>query len=423
MSAEDKRRKVEEEENGYLSFGPAPRLPVTILTGYLGAGKTTLLNYILTEQQDKKLAVIENEIGEVSIDDALVEQKHQDIAEELVLLDNGCICCSVRGDLIQTLHRIGEKYRFGGGHLDGVLIELTGMADPAPVVQTFIVDETVQQTFYVDNVVTLVDAKHAISKLDESKGDPEKGTACAQIAFSSTVLLNKTDLVDEDHLKKVTARIKELNGAADIIPCQQARAPMAKLFNVGAFNLEKVLDEQYMDESEFREFYKPKMDKTVSNVGVRCEGQVMMFAFQRFLDKYLGAEETAKDFLRVKAVLNIAGSNDKFVLQCVHMLRNQGFTKPWAPGEKRENRIIFIGRGMQPRRPELTEGFKSCLVTKPLRFPVGAAIKAKVGAGPDDWEKGVVLKHWDECNAYRLRLQSGDEVHAPVDMDWFVKAA
>ncbi|CAE7659938.1 CBWD2, partial [Symbiodinium pilosum] len=402
--------------------GPS-RLPVTILTGYLGAGKTTLLNYILKEQNDKKLAVIENEIGEVSIDDALVEQKHVEMAEELVLLDNGCICCTVRGDLIQSLQRIGARVASGAVQLDGVLIELTGAADPAPVVQTFIVDRQVQQCFFVDNVVTLVDAKHAIDKLDESKTDPEKGTACAQIAFSSTVLLNKIDLVDDDHLNKVQARIKELNAAAEIIRCQNAQAPMDKLFNVGAFNLERVLEEQYMDESEFRQFYKPKMDRSVSNVGVRCEGQVMMFAFQRFLDQYLGNEENAKDFLRVKAVLNIAGSNDKFVLQCVHMLRNQGFTKPWGPGEKRENRIIFIGRGMQPRRPELTEGFKACLMTKPLRFKVGQAIYAKTGGGPQDWEKGVVLAQWDECNAYRLRLQGGDEVHAPMDMDCFVTKA
>mmetsp|Transcript_1464 Transcript_1464/g.3451 ORF Transcript_1464/g.3451 Transcript_1464/m.3451 type:complete len:429 (-) Transcript_1464:195-1481(-) len=427
----DKRQKTEAEDHsghghshGYGDVRRSGgRLPVTVLTGYLGAGKTTLLNYILRVQHDKKLAVIENEIGEVSIDDALVDQKQVEMAEELVLLDNGCVCCTVRGDLIASLHKIGEKYASGGAHLDGVLIELTGMADPAPVVQTFIVDPQVQRQFYVDNVVTLVDAKHAIDKLDESKGDPEKGTACAQIAFSSTVLLNKIDLVDDAHLKKVEARIKELNGAAEILRCQQSQAPMDKLFNVGAFNLERVLDEQYMDESEFRQFYKPKMDRSVSNVGIRCEGAVQMFAIQRFLDQYLGQEETAQDFLRVKAVLNIAGSDKKFVLQCVHMLRNQGFTKPWGPGEKRENKIIFIGRSMQPRRPELNEGFKACLVTKPLRFPVGTPIRAKTGAGPHDWEPGVVLAQWDECNAYRLQLRSGDQVHAPMDMDCFVMKA
>ena len=162
--------------------------------------------------------------------------------------------------------------------------------------------------------------------------------------------------MDEAHLDKLKKRIKELNGAVEIIPCQQSKAPMNKLFNVGCFNLDKVLQEQYMDETEFMQLYRPKMDKSVSNVGVKCEGQVMMIAFQQFLDKYLETEETAKDFLRVKAVLNVAGSDRKFVLQCVHMLRNQGFTQPWGPREKRENRIIFIGRGMQPRRAELTEG-------------------------------------------------------------------
>ena len=176
------------------------------------------------------------------------------------------------------------------------------------------------------------------------------------MANQGTIRLEAIATRVEATATKVTRRIKELNGAVEIIPCQQSRAPMNRLFNVGCFNLDKVLEEQYMDEAEFMQHYRPKMDKSVSNVGVRCEGQVMMFAFQQFLDRYLDEEETAKDFLRVKAVLNIAGSDRKFVLQCVHMLRNQGFTEPWGPQEKRENRIIFIGRGMQPRRRELTEG-------------------------------------------------------------------
>merc|ERR1719424_427149 len=171
------------------------KLPVVILTGYLGAGKTTLLNYLLTEQTDKKLAVIENEVGEVSVDDVLVEQKPEDLAEELVVLNNGCVCCTIRGDLVKTLHNLAEK-RKNGLNIDGVLIELTGAADPAPVVQTFMVDDDVRKAFYVDNVIALVDAKHAVRKLEESQGDrAEKGTACAQIAFASTVLLNKVDLV------------------------------------------------------------------------------------------------------------------------------------------------------------------------------------------------------------------------------------
>jgi len=256
------------------------RLPVIVLTGYLGAGKTTLLNYILKEQSKLKLAVIENEIGEVSIDDALVEHKHEDLAEELVLLDNGCVCCTIRGDLVKTLYDLAEK-RQKGLALDGVLIELTGAADPAPVVQTFMMDAGVRKDFYVDNVITLVDAKHAIQKLDEAEGDKSgKGTACAQIAFSSTVLLNKIDLVEAKELEAVEKRIKEVNSAVEILRCEKAQVQMDKLMNVRAFDLAKVLEEQYMDEEEFNSFYKPKMDNSISNVGVRCEGAVNIMLFR-----------------------------------------------------------------------------------------------------------------------------------------------
>lgn len=399
-----------------------PKLPVLVLTGYLGAGKTTLLNYILTEQREKKLAVIENEVGEVSVDDALVDQKHEELAEELVVLDNGCVCCTIRGDLVKTLQDLAEK-RKKGLVLDGVLIELTGAADPAPVVQTFMVNDDVRQSFYVDNVITLVDAKHAVEKLEESQGDRAgKGTACAQIAFSSTVLLNKVDLVDGEVLDEVTKRIRMINSSVEIIKCEQAKVDMSKLFNVGAFNLARVLEEQYMDEDEFTSYYKPKMDRSISNVGVKCTGAVSMMALQMFLDKYLGPEETAKDFLRVKGVLNVKGSDRMFVLQCVHMLKNQSFTREWEQAEDaRENRMIFIGRGMEERRKELTDGFMACMA-KPLRFDVGGRLKARTGCGDaDGYEPGTVLKHWDEYHAYRIRTDGGNEIHAPIDDDHFVK--
>eukprot|EP00931_Biecheleriopsis_adriatica_P040116 TRINITY_DN22954_c0_g1_i3.p1 TRINITY_DN22954_c0_g1~~TRINITY_DN22954_c0_g1_i3.p1 ORF type:complete len:526 (+),score=76.16 TRINITY_DN22954_c0_g1_i3:107-1684(+) len=395
------------------------KLPVIILTGYLGAGKTTLLNYILHQQQDKKLAVIENEVGEVSIDDALVEQKHQDMAEELMLLDNGCICCTIRGDLVKTLQSIAAKHK-NGTNLDGVLIELTGVADPAPVVQTFHIYPDVANAFYVDNVVALVDAKHALDKLDESK-DPDKATACAQIAFSSTVLLNKVDLVSPEQLPKIESCLKKLNATVDILRCEQARVPMSKLFNVSAFSLERILEEQYMDEDEFNSFYQPKMDRSVSNVGVRCQGALNMGAFQCFLNKYLGDEALASDFLRTKAVLNIAGMNERFVVQCVHMVRNQDFKTAWG-AETRENRIIFIGRGMQQRREELTQGFLAC-IQKPLRFSVGTKVKAKTGPGPLDWEIGHIIEHWDGFRPYRMRLLSGEECQAPMDDDAYIMRA
>lgn len=390
------------------------KLPVLILTGYLGAGKTTLLNYILQEQSVLKLAVIENEIGEVSIDDALVEQKHDDLAEELIVLNNGCVCCTIRGDLVKTLHGIAEKQQSGKVSLDGVLIELTGAADPAPVVQSFMMDEKCREAFKVDNVIALVDALHGGSKLDEKGG---ANTACAQIAFSSTVLLNKIDLVDDATIEALEKRIKEVNSLVSIIRCDHGVVDMNKLFKVGCFDLNSVLEEQYMDPEEFMKFYEPKMDDSISNVGVQCEGAINMFALQMLLSKYLDDEELAKDFLRVKGFFNIRGSDQVFVMQCVHMLRNQNFTRAWGESETRENRIIFIGRGMQQRRKELTEGFQACIV-KPLRFAIGSTIFANVSSG---FTKGTVIAHWNEYRAYRLRLEDGDEVWAPIDDDRFIK--
>jgi len=393
------------------------RLPVIVLTGYLGAGKTTLLNYILKEQQQLKLAVIENEIGEVSVDDALIEQKHDDLVEELVVLNNGCVCCTIRGDLVNTLHDIAAKQSSGQLSLDGVLIELTGAADPAPVVQSFMVDDACRAAFRVDNVVALVDAKYGLEKLDEHGGANE-GTACAQIAFSSTVLLNKIDLVDVAHLVVLEKRIKQVNSVVNIIRCVQGQVDMTKLFNVAAFDLTAVLEEQYMDEEEFNAFYTPKMDNTITNVGVRCPGQINLFALQMFIDRYLGEEETAKDFMRIKGLFNIAGSDKMFVMQCVHMLRNQDFTRAWGNNEPRENRIIFIGRGMAQRRDELTEGFMACVV-QPLRFPVGTKVMANTGGG---FQKGTIIKHWDEHRAYRIRLDTKTEVWGPIDNDRLVRA-
>jgi len=283
-------------------------------------------------------------------------------------------------------------------------------------------DDSVRQTFYVDNVIALVDAKHCLEKLDESKGDPqEKGTACAQIAFSSTVLLNKIDLVDEARTLECERRIKDLNRVVDIIRCEQARVPLEKLFNVRAFDLAKVLEEQYMDEEEFNSFYKPKMDRSITNVGVKFQGSIIMSKFQQLLNGLIGDEESAQDFLRIKGVLSIQGSDEMFVLQCVHMLRNQNFTKPWAD-QPRENRIIFIGRGMQQRRQELTDGVMACLA-KPLRFRVGERVLARTGQGYQGYTHGTIIRHWDEMNAYRIRLDDGDEVFGPIDEDHFVKAA
>jgi len=403
-------------QGGHQHGGSTPRLPVVVLTGYLGAGKTTLLNYILKEQRGRRLAVIENEVGEVSIDDALVEQKPQDMAKELALLDNGCICCTICGDLVKAMLNIAARRADGMMQLDGVLIEVTGMADPAPVVQTLLVHREVSRHFYIDNIVTLVDAKHAIEELDESQPS-------AHMAFSSCALLNKVDLVEPAHLERVERRIKMVNSTVEIVRCEQARVPMEKLFGVGVFHLQRVLEELYMDEEEFNAFYRPNMDdRSVTSVGIRFEGPVCMFAVQKFLTSLIGEGEKTRDFLRVKGVLNIAGSNKKFVLQCVQMLRNQAFNAPWGPDEERENRIIFIGRGMQQRRQELTEGINAC-IARPLRFAKGTKVMAKMGPGEDDYVQGVVAAHWHECDPYRITIPGMCDVTAPMDDDAFVKAA
>lgn len=379
------------------------------------------MNYILQEQRDKKLVVIENEVGEVSIDDALVEQKHEDLTEELVVFNNGCVCCTIRVDLVNTLHTIAAKQGSTELKVDGVLIELTGVADPGPVVQSFMVDEKCRASFHIDNVVTLVDAKYGLEKLDEHGGRNE-GRACAQIAFASTVLLNKIDLVDAVAIDALESRIKQVNSVVNIIRCEHGRVEMGRLMNVGAFDLARVLEEQYMDEEEFSAHYEAADDKTfskISNVGIRCSGAVSLCSLQRFLGKYLEDLDVMKDFMRTKGVLNIMGSDKVYVMQCVHMLKNEHFKRNWDEHETRENRMIFIGRNMQDRRQELTEGFKACMAA-PLRFPVGSKVWAKSAEG---YEKGTIIKHWDEHRPYRIRLDTGKEVWGPFDEDEFVKEA
>jgi len=436
------------EQHVYNHMGQK-KLPVMVLTGYLGAGKTTLLNYILKEQTDKKLAVIENEIGEVGVDDALLEETSQ---EEIILLENGCVCCSIRADLVKALVKIAERH-YEGLALDGIVIELTGMADPAPVVQSFLMVDEVCNHFYIDNVVALVDAKHILKQLEDSQSHSKEdnGPAAAQVAFSSMILLNKIDLVDEPHLAEIDARIRQINSTAIILRCQESRVSLSTLFNVNIFSLGRVLEEQYMEEEEFKTFYKPKMDWSITNVGICCEGSVNLFAFQQFLDKYLDDEESAKDFIRVKGVLDIAGSARKYLVQCVHMVRSTGFSDTWGEGTHRNNRLIFIGRGMQERRHALIEEFENCMA-KPLRFAIGEEVQVQVHGGGQcadhhgshdhghshghdhdhdhsceghnhslAWVEGLVLKQWDSHHAYRVQLRDGPEVHVPLDDESFIR--
>jgi G3E family GTPase len=391
----------------------AGKLPVIVLVGSRDAGKTTLLNHILQEQHGKKFAVIEN-VRRVpdSLEDVLVDQ-------ERVVLDTGCIRCTVRKDLVASLGDIAEQVK-SGQQVDGVLIELIGAQYPAPVMQTFFVNAEVEESFFVDNVVCLVDAEHAMQQLDESTGDPlEVGVACAQIAFAGTVLLNKIDLAKGSELAKIESRIKELNSTSNVLRCQNASVSVAKLSDVHAADVSKVINE--VAGYSFGAWSKPKTDMAFSSVGIRCRGLLNMYLFQRFLDNYIGDPEVAMDFIRIKAVLNIAGSNQKFVVHCIHMLRNQYFIDGYESNKADENKIIFTGLGMKARSQELTDAFKACLA-RPLRFKVGATVRAKTGAGDGDYEDGRVVKQWNECFAYGIQLFNGEDWQAPHDVDRFVRA-
>jgi G3E family GTPase len=324
------------------------RLPVTVITGYLGSGKTTLVNHILTANHGKRIAVIENEFGEVGIDDALVI----DAEEEIFEMNNGCICCTVRGDLIRILGNLMKRK----DKFDYILVETTGLADPAPVAQTFFVDDEVRSQLKLDAIVTVVDAKHLIQHLDDEKEEGVENEAIEQLAFADRVLLNKVDLVTDVERKEVIRRIRLINANAEIIPTTMSHVDLDRVLGVGAFDLSKVLEM----EPEFLLDSEHQHDQSITSVGIDCEGEVSVQKINEWLGWLLG--ERGTDIFRMKGILNMWGDNRRFVFQGVHMLFDCNPGQPWAEGEVRRNRMVFIGRNLD--RKELQERFNSCLVTE-----------------------------------------------------------
>ena len=306
-------------------------IPVTILTGFLGSGKTTLLNYILKQPHGHRIAVIENEFGEAGIDNELLIQEQ---GEQIIEMNNGCICCTVRGDLVRILGELAGKRRAGTLQVGRVVIETTGLADPAPVAQTFFVDEDITQNFMLDAIVTLVDAKHAPLQLDEHHEAQE------QVGFADRILLTKTDLVNPDEVRALRQRLARMNPRARIAESRQGVAALEDLLDIRGFNLNAILE----IEPDFLSDVTHEHDDEITSFVFREKRPMDLEKIEDFLSAMVQVH--GAQLLRYKGILNIHGVDRRVVFQGVHMLMGSDLAQPWAAGETRESKMVFIGKDL-----------------------------------------------------------------------------
>jgi G3E family GTPase len=324
-----------------LSSEDRSRIPATIVTGFLGSGKTTLINNILRKEHGKAIAVIVNEFGEISIDGQLVVRDEQ---AELVEFNNGCLCCTVRGDLIQTLQRLRSR----AGNLEGILVETTGLADPAPVASTFFVADEIKSGIRLDSFVTVVDAINLELNLEQSN------EAVEQVAFSDIVLINKVDLASTELLKTVEARVRGLNPLATIYHTTNAEIDVDRVIGVGAFDLVKKLevDPQFLGDHEHEH------DGDVRSFVLEERRPIDVNRFVLWMNDV--AQLRGQDLYRTKGIFNARGFKERIVFQSVRMLTTMRPDRPWSEGEERISQFVVIGKNID--RAEFSAGLERCVV-------------------------------------------------------------
>lgn len=321
-----------------VSLPSATKVPATVLTGFLGAGKTTLLNRILNEDPGKQIAVVVNEFGEIGIDHQLVASSDEDIIE----MNNGCICCQVRGDLIRIFDEIFSRHE----NIDHIVIETTGLADPAPIIQSFMVDDRVCSRLALDAIVTVVDARHISFQLEQHE-------AQEQIAFADIILINKIDLVSPAELERVEGRIRSLNRYAVIHRTEHSAINLADVLDTRRFDVANVLEiEPGLLEEEGHEH-----DASVGAICIDRLGALDSARFNRWTFD-LG-QEYASNLFRIKGVLNLDDAPRRFIFQGVHMTFDGRPGKPWRD-EPRQNQLVIIGRNLDRRRIE--SQFDACML-------------------------------------------------------------
>jgi G3E family GTPase len=345
----------------------ADKIPVTVLTGYLGAGKTTLLNRILSENHGKKYAVIVNEFGEIGIDNDLVIGADEEVFE----MNNGCVCCTVRGDLVRIMDGLMKRK----GKFDAIILETTGLADPAPVAQTFFVDEDVQSKARLDAVVTVADAKWLSDRLKDA---PE---AKNQIAFADVIVLNKTDLVTKPELAEVEARIRGINPYAKLVRSERCQVALSDVLERNAFDLDRILEiePEFLETGDGHDHHhdhdhghdhghhhhdhghghglKHYHDEDMQSLSLRASDPIDPNKFMAWLQDLVARD--GGRILRSKGILSFKDDDERYVFQGVHMMLEGDHQRPWRDGEPRESRVVFIGRDLPEQA--IREGFAKCV--------------------------------------------------------------